>query len=285
MGRGPADTWCTYCGLHSTASSSSSSSLSSEEDDDKEVSQSVFTPEEMRKIDAITAPEGTNFDSLVDNPSKLLSGAGANLESPQEIAHKVQKIIPRGDMYSQASDQDVSAVMAAEHHESGGVHFMDRTYSKTLGQMVNDWRTPEYRAALEANKPYERQDQLACQGVKPGGPAYPIFYDPTKGVKRPQAYIPQDNNIQGRKSRVYHILSLYKVTGMDHSEVAQTYDECQGKYSKALQVLRKKQCVMLSVETDTDLTTCEDALDDALGDYPKALRKLWKKKGKTMKSV
>lgn len=64
---------------------------------------------------------------------------------------------------------------------------------------------------------------------------------------------------------------------MDHSEVAQTYDACHGKYSKALQVLRKKQCVKLSVETDTHLTACEDMFDDCLGDYAKALNKLLKR--------
>jgi len=180
-------------------------------------------------------------------------------------------MIPHGT----ASKQEIEEALQEENAEWKGVHWSERHYTAKLGDIVNRQRPEEVSRMMESSKPpVHRPGMRSIQPVEAGGPAYPIFYDPKSGdgLNRPQANIPRD--IDGRKARVTHIASLYKVTGISHSECALEYDQAQGQYTIALERLRNKQVDKLVSLTKKTKDECKKVFDQCLGNFDKALRKL-----------
>merc|ERR1711933_193999 len=180
-----------------------------------------------------------------------------------------KKMIPHGT----ASKQQIEDALNEEAAEWKGVHFSERQYTAKLGDIVNRQRPKEVTRLMESSKPpLHRKGFRSIQPVEAGGPAYPIFYDPKEGVRRPQANLPKD--IDGRKARVTHVASLQKATGLDHSVCALEYDTSAGQYSIALERLRNKQVMQLEKVTNKSRAECKKIFDQCLGNYEKALRKL-----------
>lgn len=184
---------------------------------------------------------------------------------------ELKKMVPHGT----ASKEEIEDAIAAENAEWKGTHWSDRQYTAKLGDIVNRQRPEEISRLMESSKPAIHKDGLrSIQPVEAGGPAYPIFFDPKTGdgLNRPQANLPKDSD--GRKSRVTHIASLQKATGLNHSECALEYDYSRGQYSIALERLRNKQVELLVKMTSKNKDECKKIFDQCLGNFDKALRKL-----------
>eukprot|EP01083_Nonionella_stella_P074259 201362_1 len=199
-------------------------------------------------------------------PEEELSLGGAHID-PLEL----KKMIPHGT----ATKEEIENAINEENIEWKGVHWSERHYTAKLGDIVNRQRPKEITRLMESSKPAIHRDGMrSIKPVEAGGPAYPIFYDAKTGdgLQRPQANLPKD--IDGRKSRVTHIISLQKATKLGHSECALEYDYAKGQYSIALERLRNRQVDRLVQTTHKPKEQCKKVFDQCLGDVEKALRKL-----------
>lgn len=182
---------------------------------------------------------------------------------------ELKKMIPHGT----ASKAEIEEALSEENAEWKGVHWSERHYTAKLGDIVQRQRPEEISRLMESSKPAVHREGLrSIQPVAAGGPAYPIFFDPKEGVNRPHSTLPKD--IDGRRSRVTHIASLQKGTGLDHSECAMEYDHAHGQYSIALERLRGKQVMKLVAITKKPKEKCKQVFDQKLGNFNKALTAL-----------
>jgi len=201
---------------------------------------------------------------LPSSPEEELSLGGVEID-PLEL----KKMIPHGT----ASKEEIEEALNEENAEWKGVHWSERHYTAKLGDIVSRQRPEEISRLMESSKPpVHREGMRSIQPVTAGGPAYPIFFDPKQGIHRPQASLPKD--IDGRKSRVTHIASLQKVTGLNHSECALEYDCAHGQYSMALERLRDKQVDKLVQLTQKPKEKCKQVFDQKLGNFNKAFTAL-----------
>ncbi|ETO36182.1 hypothetical protein RFI_00880 [Reticulomyxa filosa] len=88
-----------------------------------------------------------------------------------------RKLIPHGT----ASQSEIEETIIAENIEWKGVHWSERHYPAKQGEMVIRARPPEVKRLLEQSKPPPKPHLRQMYEVRPGGKAYPYFYDPKQG--------------------------------------------------------------------------------------------------------
>ena len=184
---------------------------------------------------------------------------------------QLHRFVPKG----RNTRAEVERFLEEENAEWGNTHWSERHFPASQNEIVLQNRASEVQTLIQDSVdsvPIHKDGRNSIQPVQPGGPAYPIFYDSSKGIDRPQANIPKDP--QARKNRVMHIQSLHKTTGMSYGDCSMAYDYAQGQYTVALEQLRGRQISQLEKETGRSRDECKTVFDQCLGDYDRALRKL-----------